>query len=100
MTPQSVRAGVADGWGALTARGRGFVSAGVSALLAALALGLDDLARVGVLLLALPLVSTTLLVRRPPRLGLSRTVSPRTLTVGQPAQVDLRLTNEEGRPGG
>jgi uncharacterized protein (DUF58 family) len=53
-----------------------------------------------VLLLALPAVSTTLLTRRPPRLGLSRTVSPRTLTVGQPAQVDLRLTNEEGRPGG
>jgi uncharacterized protein (DUF58 family) len=100
MTLRSVRTAVVDGWGALTARGRGFVSAGLSALAASVALGLDDLARIGVLLLALPLVSTTLLTRRPPRLGLSRTVSPRTLTVGQPAQVDLRLSNEEGRPGG
>ncbi len=100
MTLRSARTAVADGWGALTPRGRGFVSGGLSAIAAAIALGLDDLARVGVLLLALPLVSTTLLTRRPPRLGLSRSVSPRTLTVGQPATVDLRLSNAEGRPGG
>ena len=79
MTLRQVRTAVTDGWDALTPRGRGFVSGGLSALAAAVALGLDDLARVGVLLLALPVVSTTLLTRRPPRLGLSRTVSPRAL---------------------
>ncbi len=100
MASGSARSALADGWRALTARGRGFVSAGLSALAASVALGLDDLARIGVLLLVLPLVSTTLLTRRPPRLGLARTVSPRTLTVGQPAQVELRLSNDEGRPGG
>ena len=100
MSARSIGTALADGWGSLTPRGRGFVSAGLSALAASVALGLDDLARVGVLLLTLPVVAATMLTRRPPRLGLSRTVSPRTLTVGQPATVDLRLSNEEGRPGG
>lgn len=97
---RAARLAVADGWAALTPRGRAFVSAGVSAVAASVLLGLDDLARVGVLVLALPLVSTTILGRRPPRLGLSRTVAPRTLSVGQPARVELRLSNDEGSPGG
>src|SRR3954452_948301 len=85
---------------ALTTRGRAFVSAGLTAVACALVVGLDDLVRVGVLLLALPLVSAALTVRGRHQLGLSRTVTPPRVTVGQTAQVRLALSNEGRSPTG
>ena len=85
---------------ALTTRGRAFVSAGVTALMCALAVGLDDLVRVGVLLLSLPLVSAALTTRGRHQLGLSRTVTPPRIEVGQAAQVRLALSNEGRTPTG
>ena len=84
----------------LTGRGRAFASAGVTALACAIVLGLDDLARVGVLLLVVPVVSALLLRRFRHRLGLSRRVEPATVTAGQSATVRLQLSCEGSTVGG
>jgi len=86
--------------GSLTTRGRAFVSAGVTAVGCALLLGLDDLVRVGVLLVALPLLATGAASRGRHRLGLSRTVTPTRVTAGQTATVQLTLSNEGRTPTG
>lgn len=87
-------------FGSLTPRGRAFLSAGVTALLGAYALGLDDLARVAVMLLLVPLLSAILLRRFQHRLGLSRRVDPATVEVGQQATVRLRMSSEGATVGG
>ena len=87
-------------FGSLTARGRAFLSAGATALVSAFVLGLDDLARVAVLLVALPLLSALLLRRFQHRLGLSRRVEPATVEVGQHATVRLRMSSEGATVGG
>jgi uncharacterized protein (DUF58 family) len=84
----------------LTGRGRTFLSAGATALAGAYVLGLDDLARVGVLLLVVPIVSALLLRRFRHRLGLSRRVEPGTVTAGQPATVRLQMSCEGSAVGG
>ncbi len=76
------------------------MSAGVTTLASAYVLGLDDLARVGVLLLVVPLVSALLLRRFRHRLGLSRTVAPATVSAGQEAQVRLGLSCQGSAGGG
>ncbi|WP_238993503.1 DUF58 domain-containing protein [Nocardioides caldifontis] len=86
--------------GALTTRGRAFLSSGVTALLCAAVLGLDDLARVGLLLVALPLISAVVVSRGRLRLGLTRTVTPSRTGVGQDAVVRLALTNDGRTPAG
>lgn len=84
----------------LTTRGRGFLSSGTTALVCAVLLGLDDLARVGALLVMLPVVSALVVTRGRQRLGLARTITPGRVTAGQPAQVQLALTNEGRTPTG
>ncbi len=86
--------------GSLTTRGRAFISSGITAIGCALVLGLDDLARIGVLLLALPMISAVVVTRGRHRLGLSRTVSPTRIPVGGPARVELTLNNEGRVPTG
>ena len=66
----------------LTVRGRGFLAAGVTALVCAVLLGQDSLARVGVLVLALPLVTAALVGRSRYRLALVRTVTPQLVAAG------------------
>ena len=84
----------------LTLRGRGFLAAGVTALVCALFLGHDDLLRVGVLLIALPLVTALFLGRSRYRLGLVRTMSPTQVSAGQQARVQLDLNNDGRSPTG
>lgn len=84
----------------LTTRGRAFLAAGITALVCAVLLGQPPLSRVGVLLVALPLLSAALLARTRYRLSLVRQVSPRQVVVGQPAQVSLALTNDGRAPSG
>ena len=52
-------------WPALTVRGRAFLAAGITAIVCAVVLGQDALTRVGVLVLALPLVTAALLGAQP-----------------------------------
>ncbi|GHJ58178.1 membrane protein [Nocardioides sp. OK12] len=84
----------------LTVRGRAFVAAGVTAVVCAVLLGQPALTRVGVLVLALPLVTALVLGRSRYRLALVRTVSPPLVTAGQQARVTLSLSNEGRTPSG
>jgi uncharacterized protein (DUF58 family) len=84
----------------LTVRGRAFVAAGVTAIVCAIVLGQSSLTRVGVLVLALPLVTAAVIGRSRYRLALVRTVTPQLVAAGQPARVSLALTNEGRTPSG
>lgn len=84
----------------LTTRGRSFLAAGVAVLVAALATSQDDLLRVAVLLLTLPVVSALVVARTRYRLSSSRRLgSPRT-AAGQDSSVTLRLDNISRLPTG
>src|SRR3712207_4511711 len=63
-------------------------------------MGQPALSRVGVLVLALPLVTAAFIGRSRYRLALVRTVSPQLVSAGQPARVNLSLTNEGRTPSG
>jgi uncharacterized protein (DUF58 family) len=84
----------------LTTRGRAFVAAGVTASICSLLLGQKDLLRVGVLLVALPVVSALVIGRTRLRLSVRRSVSPVDVPVGTPATVELALRNEGRMPAG
>jgi uncharacterized protein (DUF58 family) len=84
----------------LTTRGRAFVVAGATAVVSAVLVGLDDLTRIGALLLVLPLLTAVVLTRGQHRLTLTRTVTPHRLTAGQTATVELDLRNEGRVPTG
>jgi len=86
--------------GGLTVRGRAFLAAGVTAVVCAVLLGQTALNRVGVLVIALPLVTALLTSRSRYRLALSRTVTPQVVAAGQPARVQLSLSNEGRTPTG
>ena len=85
---------------AMTTRGRAFLAAGITAAVCAILLGQDDLLRIGVLLVALPLVTAFFLGRSRYRLGLVRTVTPSQVEAGQQARVQLDLTNDGRMPTG
>ena len=84
----------------LTVRGRAFLAAGITAVVCAILLGQPPLTRVGVLVLALPLVTAYCLGRSRYRLALVRSVAPQTVTAGQPARCSLTMTNEGRTPTG
>ena len=84
----------------LTVRGRAFAAAGVSAVVCAVLLGQPALTRVGVLLIALPLLTAFVVGRSRYRLALVRTVQPQIVPAGQPARVRLTITNEGRTPSG
>jgi len=78
---------------ALTTRGRCFVAAGLSAALSALVLGENDLLRVAVFLIALPLIAVAIVARTQFRLSCDRVVSPVRVPAGEPTTVRATLTN-------
>jgi uncharacterized protein (DUF58 family) len=84
----------------LTVRGRAFLAAGVTAIVCAVLLGQPALTRVGVLVCALPLVTAAVIGRSRYKLALVRTVNPQLVSSGQPARVNLALTNEGRTPSG
>jgi uncharacterized protein (DUF58 family) len=77
----------------LTTRGRSFISAGLAAAICAVLLGQEDLLRVAVLLVALPLGCAVMLTRARYRIGLTRTVTPSRVSAGSPLRVRLELQN-------
>ncbi|GAA1769287.1 DUF58 domain-containing protein [Nocardioides hankookensis] len=84
----------------LTVRGRAFLTAGITAIVCSIILDQSTLARVGVLLLALTLITVALLARNRYRLTLVRTVTPQLVAAGQPARVTLTLANDGLAPNG
>ena len=89
-----------EGLAGLTVRGRAFLAAGVTAVICAVLLGQPALTRVGILVLSLPLVTAVFVGRSRYRLALVRTVHPQLVAAGQPARVNLTLTNEGRTPSG
>jgi uncharacterized protein (DUF58 family) len=77
-----------------------FVAAGGIAAVAAIGVGQRDLLRVGILLLALPLVSLLVALRSRVRLAASRVVEPPRTPVHSPATVRLTLQNMARIPTG
>lgn len=84
----------------LTIRGRAFLAAGITAIVCGVLIDQRELARVGVLLAALPLATALVAARGRYRLALVRTVVPPVVSAGEPARVDLALTNEGWIPTG
>ncbi len=84
----------------LTTRGRAFVAAGITASLCALLLGQKDLLRVGVLLVALPVVAALVVGRTRLRLQVRRNLTPNQVPVGSQATVELALSNQGRMPAG
>jgi uncharacterized protein (DUF58 family) len=82
-----------DGMAGLTLRGRAFLAAGITAICCAVLLGQTTLTRIGVLVVALPLVSAFVIGRRRYALAATRSVHPRLVAAGQPARIDLELVN-------
>ena len=82
-----------DGMAGLTLRGRAFLAAGITAICCAVLLGQTTLTRIGVLVVALPLVSAFVIGRRRYALAATRSVHPRLVAAGQPARIDLDLVN-------
>ncbi|MET9339827.1 DUF58 domain-containing protein [Nonomuraea sp. NPDC003804] len=85
---------------ALTSRGRSFLASGVAALLMALLLGEHDLLRIGVLIVALPLLAALVVARTRYRLACARRLDPPRTEVGGEATVTLRLENVTRLPTG
>src|SRR3954463_14097721 len=84
----------------LTIRGRCVLAAGLAASISAIALHEINLLRVGVFLLALPVVSYTMVARTRYRLTCSRRLDPVRVNAGSPARVLLRLQNVSRLPTG
>ncbi|MGZ4591858.1 MAG: DUF58 domain-containing protein, partial [Actinomycetes bacterium] len=84
----------------LTTRGRSFLAAGVAVFAAAVALAQQDLMRVAVLLISLPLVSAWVVARTRYRLSSTRRLSAARTPAGQESAVTLRLDNISRLPTG
>jgi uncharacterized protein (DUF58 family) len=85
---------------ALTTRGRAFLAAGVTISLCAIIAGFDALLRVGLLAMAMPVLTALLVSRARYRLMASRYISPTRVSAGQPATVTLALANQGAMPMG
>jgi uncharacterized protein (DUF58 family) len=84
----------------LTTRGRSFFAAGVALIVCALIFGERDLLRVGVFLMALPIVAVLVVMRTRYRIACTRVLDPARVPAGQPTRVVLRLENLSRLPTG
>ena len=82
---------------ALTARGRGFLAAGVTAVVCGILLGERDLVAIGVLLAAVPLAAALWVSRSRHDLAVTRTLSAPQVEVGQAVTVRVTVENRGGR---
>jgi uncharacterized protein (DUF58 family) len=78
---------------ALSGRGRSFVTVGLVSLLAGLVLGVTDLQRVGILLLALTVPAWLIVRQARAGLGVSHSAGPARTDVGDPIEAKLTLAN-------
>jgi uncharacterized protein (DUF58 family) len=84
----------------LTLRGRAFVAAGTTAVVCAIGFDQPALTRVGVLVLALPLLAAFVVGRRTHDPTVARTVWPRLLRAGETARIDLTIASDRKRSDG
>jgi uncharacterized protein (DUF58 family) len=84
----------------LTLRGRCFVAAGLAAVVCGAGLGEKDLIRVGVLVVALPLVCAVVVARTRYRMSCTRRLRPARVPAGSATEVSLHLANLSRLPTG
>lgn len=84
----------------LTRRGWAFLAVGGGAAIAAVLAGQQDLLRVGILLLLIPVISLAVAVRSRVRLTASRTIEPPRVSAGERAAIHLQLANKARSPTG
>ncbi|TQL69235.1 uncharacterized protein (DUF58 family) [Nocardioides albertanoniae] len=84
----------------LTVRGRTFLAAGVTAIVCGMLMDQASLSRIGMLLIALPLVTAAVAAWGRYRLALVRHIEPHLTEAGQPAKVELTIANEGRIPTG
>ncbi len=84
----------------LTVRGRAFLAAGITAIVCGILLDQSTLSRIGMLLVALPLVTAVVAAWGRYRLALVRHIEPHLTEAGQPARVELTIANEGRIPTG
>src|SRR6201999_4088523 len=77
----------------LTRRGKTFLGLGVASVLAGLIFSEADLFRIGLLLMALPVLSGLTTSRARYRLSCTRQLVPRRIQAGQTAEARVRLLN-------
>ncbi len=82
----------------LTLRGRSLLAAGLALVLCGVGLGFVDLLRLGVLLVALPLVTAASTRRHRLRLGVTRSVQPPRVQIDEPAVVTVAVENRGSSP--
>ena len=77
----------------LTVRGRTFVALGIALVITGTGLGMTDLTRVGILLLALPMLTGLVMQRHSLGFTVSRRPTPSRVQVDEPATVELTVAN-------
>lgn len=80
-----------------TGLGRGFLSAGAVLTIAGVALGFEDIVRLGVLLVLLALFALVFARRPAPRIEVHRSVTPPTAIPDERAEVQVTFTNIDHR---
>ncbi|WP_299531062.1 DUF58 domain-containing protein [uncultured Streptomyces sp.] len=86
--------------GGLTTRGRSFLAAGAAAAVCAYVLGQSDLLRIGLLLVALPVICVAVLHGTRHRVVADRRLTPSRVPAGSEARVHLTLNNVSRLPTG
>ncbi|KUG53573.1 hypothetical protein AVL62_01965 [Serinicoccus chungangensis] len=80
-------------WGALTTRGKAFLVLGLLMVGAGVVLGYEDVTRIGLALVALPVLVLVLMPRRAPRMTVTREVDPPRLVPEERGEVEVRFRN-------
>jgi uncharacterized protein (DUF58 family) len=89
---------VASGRAGFTTRASCLIAAGATALLCGLLLGIVDLARAGVLALAVPLLSALVVLRSRVQIANRRSAEPARATAGETVVVHLTISNRSLLP--
>ncbi len=81
-------------WGLLTPRGKAFMAGGLLVLLVAMVAGQRDVMRIGLLLMALPVLAGILVSRARLRMSCERSVEPSQVSLGTPMRGQITLGQE------
>ena len=87
-------------WRLLTARGRLFVIGGLVIVLVAMAAGQRDVMRIGLLLVALPVIAGVLVARARLRMSCERSIEPAHVALGSPMLGRITLGQDGRLPAG
>ncbi|GAA5161632.1 DUF58 domain-containing protein [Ornithinimicrobium tianjinense] len=84
-------------WSLLTTRGKVFAVLGVVVVVTGILIGFPDVTRIGLVLVALPVLALLFMPRRAPKIRVLREVDPVRLSPDERGTVEVRFTNVSGR---